>query len=190
LILNFDLNRSLRRIKPSWQVAQLTRRPDELLPFISGESESGPGLLLDACVYVDILRRRTSAAVEAMLPKRTINHSAIALSELTHLLGRLDPRDLRSKEVLAEVRGLIVDMPARRLSAPSVSAMGEAGILAGVAARLGGIERGREQSLLNDAMLYLKAFESGLIAFTRNIREFDWFDQLLPNGRVLFYRQA
>jgi len=28
------------------------------------------------------------------------------------------------------------------------------------------------------------------VLLTRNIREFDWFDQLLPSGRVLFYRQT
>jgi hypothetical protein len=68
--------------------------------------------------------------------------------------------------------------------------MGEAGILAGLVSRLAGAEFGREQALLNDAMLYLQAVEQGYVLLTRNIREFDWFDQLLPGGRVLFYRQV
>jgi hypothetical protein len=42
---------------------------------------------------------------------------------------------------------------------------------------------------LNDAALYLQAIEQGQTLLTRNVREFDWFDQLLPNNRVLFYRK-
>jgi hypothetical protein len=68
--------------------------------------------------------------------------------------------------------------------------LGEAGILAGLAARLAGIEPRHEQALLNDAALYLQAIGHGQTVLTRNIREFDWFDQLLPSDRVLFYRQA
>ena len=70
---------------------------------------------------------------------------------------------------------------------PSLNAAGEAGILAGLAARLSSIELGREQALLNDAMLYLQAVENGQMVLTRNIRDFDWFDQLFPCDRVLFY---
>jgi predicted nucleic acid-binding protein len=44
--------------------------------------------------------------------------------------------------------------------------------------------------LLNDASLYLQAMERGWIVLTRNLRDFDYLDQLLPAGRVLFYEQA
>jgi hypothetical protein len=40
-----------------------------------------------------------------------------------------------------------------RLRAPSLRALGEAGIMAGLAARLGAIEPSLEQALLNDAVL-------------------------------------
>jgi hypothetical protein len=84
---------------------------------------------------------------------------------------------------------VIADMPGHRLTAPSRNVLGEAGILAGLAVRLAGIGSGREQALLNDATLYLQAVEQGQTVLTRNIREFDCFDQLLPSDRVLFYRQ-
>jgi hypothetical protein len=32
--------------------------------------------------------------------------------------------------------------------------------------------------------------EQGCTLLTRNVREFDWFEQLLPSDRVLFYRRA
>jgi hypothetical protein len=92
--------------------------------------------------------------------------------------------------VLAEISELISDMPKHRLTAHSISVQGEAGVLAGLVARLSGNQSGREQALLNDATLYLQAVEQGQTVLTRNVREFDWFDQLLPSDRILFYRQT
>jgi len=185
--LSFDLEKSLRRWKPGRRRSRLARRADAALPFVPAQALAGPELLLDTCVYIDMLQDRVPEAVERLLTSRLCNHSAIALAELTHLFGRLDPGDVRSEAVLEEISGVISDMPNHRLGAPSVNALGEAGILAGLAARLAHVEAGREQALLNDAILYLQAVENGQIVLTRNIREFDWFDQLLPCDRVLFY---
>ena len=63
-------------------------------------------------------------------------------------------------------------------------------MLAGVAARLLRIERPEQPLLLNDACLYLQALEHGWTLLTRNVRDFDTFDQLLPASRVLFYERA
>ena len=145
--------------------------------------------MLDTCVYVDILQDRAPESVKQLLAVRVLNHSGIALSEMTHLFERLDPRDPRTAKVLADIAEVISDMREHRLSAPSVNVLGEAGILAGLTMRLATAGAGREQALLNDAILYLQAVENGQMLLTRNIREFDWFDQLLPRNRLLFYRR-
>jgi predicted nucleic acid-binding protein len=188
--LSFDLKRSLRRLKPARRISRLKRRPDEALPFVSERPAGGLELLLDTCVYIDILQRRAPERVKRLLAVRLSNHSGVVVAELTHLFGRLDPRDDRTGRVLAEIAGIISDMPKHRLSAPSVNVLGEAGILAGLIARLSTVDAGREQALLNDAMLYLQAVENGQAVLTRNVREFDWFDQLFPCDRVLFYSRT
>jgi hypothetical protein len=68
-----------------------------------------PELLLDTCVYIDILQRRVPERVKRMLTVRLSNHSGIVLAELTHVFRRLDPRDNRIGRVLAEIRGIISD---------------------------------------------------------------------------------
>jgi predicted nucleic acid-binding protein len=186
--LSFDLKRSLRRFKPGRRRTRLGLRPDTVLPFVSERVTAGPELLLDSCVYIDVLQGRAPERLKRLLSVRLCNHSGVTLAELTHLFGRLDPRNDRTATVLAEISGTILDMPGHRLNAPSANALGEAGILAGLAARLAGIKSG--QALLNDAALYLQALEQGQTLLTRNVREFDWFDQLLPTNRVLFYRQV
>jgi hypothetical protein len=169
-------------------MARLNRRPDSALPFVPDIATAGPEVLLDTCVYIDILQTRAPIGLKAMLAVRLCNHSGIALAELTHLFGRLDPQDHRTRSVMAEISAMILDMPVHRLMAPSIHVLGEAGILAGLTARLTGTDPG--QTLLNDAALYLQAIEQGQTLVTRNVREFDWFDQLLPSGRLLLYRQV
>jgi predicted nucleic acid-binding protein len=188
--LSFDLERSLRRLKPGRRTAALTHRPDAALPFLAEPLTGGPELLLDTCVYIDVLQGRAPSSVKELLTVRLSNHSGIALAELTHLFGRLDPRDRRTAGVLREISRVISNMPTHRLNAPSLKAFGEAGILAGVAARLTSAASVRRQVLLNDAVLYMQAMEQGHVLLTRNVREFDWFDQILPNDRVLFYHQS
>jgi hypothetical protein len=147
----------------------------------------GLELLLDTCVYIDLLQDRLPERVQHLLTIRHCNHSGIALAELTHLFGRLDPSDHRTASVLVEITGVISDIPEHRLRAPSIGALGEAGILAGIVARLSDVESGREQALLNDAAIYLQAVENAQMVLTRNTREFDYFDQLVPSNRALLY---
>jgi predicted nucleic acid-binding protein len=187
--LNFELEHALRRLKPQRSVAGLKRRPNEALRFVPAEPSPGPELLLDTCVYIDVLQHRASEAVKGVLARRLCNHSGIALAELTHLFGRLNPRDSRTTNVLSKIESIILAIPVHRLRAPSAGVLGEAGILAGMTARFLEIATTRVQALLNDAILYLQAIEDGHTVLTRNIREFDCFDQLFPSDRVLFYER-
>jgi hypothetical protein len=178
----------MRKFKPERRIAALARRPENILPFVSEKTAGRAELLLDTCVYIDNLQNRLPSAVDHLVATRLSNHSGIALSELTHLFGRLDPRDARTEPVHRKIRAAISTVPPHRLTSPSIQVLGEAGILAGLVARLAGIGSGRRQALLNDAALFLQAVEQGQTLLTRNIREFDLLDQLLPTGRVLFYR--
>ena len=188
--MSFDLNRSLRRLKPERRRVRLRRRADAALPFVAETPSQGPELLLDTCVYIDALEDRIPERVVRLLASRLSNHSGVALAELTHPFGRLDPWHSRTATVLAEIADTIADIPQHRLNAPSIGVLGDAGILAGIVARLSDVDTAREQALLNDAILYLQAVENGHTVLTRNIREFDYFDQLLPCNGVLFYART
>jgi predicted nucleic acid-binding protein len=189
LTLSFDLALALRRMKPQRPAGILARRADDELPFVSDQVEAGPELMLDTCVYIDVLQGKAPPVVEDLLVVRISNHSSICLAELTHLFGRLDPQHPDTSETLKELRGVIEqDVPPHRLTAPSTRVLGEAGMLAGLTLRLTG--RTKDQALLNDAILYLHALERGCVVLTRNLAEFDVFQQLVPTGSVLFYRHA
>jgi predicted nucleic acid-binding protein len=184
--LNFDRRTSLRRIKPQRRAAALCRREASDLPLVPGQPPAGRELLLDTCVYIDVLQGRTPAEVDRLLQMRIVNHSTTALSELTHLYGALDPEHSGTSSILRILGQTIDDIPMHRLTTPSARAYAEAGMLAGLVTRLTGQQK--TVSLLNDALLFLHAAETGCALLSRNVRDFDWFDQVLPGSSLLLYR--
>src|SRR5439155_21496847 len=117
-----------------------------------------------------------------------VHHSASCLAELTYLFGRLDPEDARTSRVLDQVRGVLQDMAPFRTHAPTTDILGAAGILAGLLRRLSHRHDGEDGALFTDACLYLQARKLGFTVLTRNIRDFDLLNQVVADGRVIFYR--
>lgn len=183
--MNFDLKRALRHIDPRRAIRSKALAAE--LEFVGEPIKAGPQILLDTCVYIDVLQGKTAGAVDRLLELRVINHTVVCLAELTHLFGRLDPADARTKSALKQISGVVADIPNHRLSAPSAQVCGEAGMLAGL------VERSRSSAdrprgdLLNDAMIFLQALEQGHVVLTRNMRDFGAFLALAPAGRVMFY---
>jgi predicted nucleic acid-binding protein len=188
--LSFDVEAALRWLKPLRKRQPLIRRKDRALSWIDDAAPIGAPVLLDTTVYIDALQGRSPAALDAFLRLRTLNHSAVCLSELTHVFGRLDPADPRTARTLKSLRETIRDIPVHRLSAPDADTWGAAGILAGVLFRLGSYPPGAERKCLNDALVYLQARKLGLPILTGNIKDFDFLHQLVPDGRILLYRRV
>jgi predicted nucleic acid-binding protein len=186
--LAFDFAAALSRLKPEKRTLLFTGRADRELSFILDPQTAGPPILLDTTVYIDVLQRRAPPELGALLAARQVNHSSVAVCELSYLFGRLDPAHRGTKAVLAGIRATIDDIPHHRLSARSVQAMVEAGIVTGKIARLRGLAKTDRQPLLNDASLYLQALESGAVLVSRNVSNMDLLQQI-PGGRLLLYRR-
>lgn len=185
-----DLGGALRRLKPEKRTQPLARRPTHELTFIDHEQLAGPPLLLDTTVYIDVLQDRAPPALEELLRVRQVNHSSVAVGELVHNFGRLDPAHPGTKAVLGPIRKAVEGIPAHRLFTPSAQAVAEAGIVTGVIARLRGLPKADRQPFMNDAMLFLQALESGSTLLSRNISDMDLIEQLVPTGRVLLYHRT
>lgn len=185
----FDFDAAVRwaRLDPG---RTLSRRDDADLPFVGDHPGAGHGLLLDTCVYIDGLQGRAPDAISELLNVRVANHSTVAIQELMHTVGVLDPADARTKGVVKQI-GLLVDaMPAHRTFAPDTDVLARAALLSGILCRLQGYQKDARLRALHDCVLFLQAQKLGFAVLTANIVDFDYLLQLVPAARVLFYRRS
>jgi hypothetical protein len=86
------------------------------------------------------------------------------------------------------ITGQIRAMPEHRMFTPDADVLGRAALLAGILSRLQGYARDARLKALQDCVLFLQARKLGFAVLTANLAEFDLLLQLVPAGRVLFYR--
>jgi hypothetical protein len=184
---DFDFDAAVRwaRFDP---YRALARRQDDELPFVSDPADSGQELLLDTCVYIDGLQGRAPAIVADLLDIRMSNHSTVAVQELMHTVGVLDPKHAGTEGAVRQIGVTITEMKPHRIFAPDPDVLGRAALLSGMLCRLQGYEKDARLRALHDCVLFLQAQKMGFTVLTANVSDFDCLLQLIPTGRALFYR--
>lgn len=184
---DFDAARRWARFDPE---NALVRRRDEELPFVSASRTAGQELLLDTCVYIDQMQDRTPQVLDDLIAQRLINHSTVAIQELMHTVGVLNPSDARTAAVADAIGEQIRAMPPHRIFAPDIEVLGHAALLSGMLCRLQGYQKDHKLRALQDCALFLQAQKLGLVVLTANVGDYDILLQLIPTGRALFYRRV
>lgn len=182
----FDVGSALRwaRFDPG---RTLKRRTGTDLPYADTAELAGQPLLLDTCVYIDQMQGKAPQLVEQLVEARQVHHSTIAIQELLHTVGVLDPDDRRTKGVIKVIQRQIEAMPDHRVCVPDADVLGRAAILAGILARLQGYSGDARLRVLHDCVLFLQAQKLGFTVLTANVADFDYMLQMIPAGRVMFY---
>ncbi|MCJ2011448.1 type II toxin-antitoxin system VapC family toxin [Methylobacterium sp. J-076] len=166
----------------------LARRDDADLPFLGAEAAAGNGLLLDTCVYIDQMQGRAPPTVQDCLDIRIVHHSMVAVQELMHTVGILDPDDPRSARAVAAIERVVDAMPPHRLLLPDAETLASAAVHAGILCRRQGYGKDGRFRAFNNCVLFLQARKLGLTLLTRNVGDIDILLQMRPDGRALFYR--
>ena len=181
------LGASLRQIRPEEFHGTLFRRPRESLSFLFSADRPIPDILLDTTVYVDALKDDLPQEVESALETERLWHITVTESELAVFSGRLDPKRAETATIIARLAASIEQRPAHRVLNPDREVWREAGILAGILARLQGYGKDQQRRALNDALIFLTAAKHGCAVLTRNLSDFDLLMQLDRRGMALFY---
>jgi predicted nucleic acid-binding protein len=168
----------------------LSRRQDADLLFADENGIGGGDLLLDTCVYIDQLQGRAPDIVETLIEGRQSNHSSVAIQELMHTVGVLDPSDARTAGVISEIGKHIDAMKPHRTFAPDPDVLGRAALLSGILCRRMHYRGDSKLRALMDCVLFLQALKLGFTVLTANVADFDFLSQMVPSGRVLFYRRT
>ncbi|MBO4222295.1 DNA-binding protein [Bradyrhizobium neotropicale] len=183
---DFDTARRWARFDP---LRTLTRRSDDELPFVNPSLIGGQGLLLDSSVYIDQMQDRSPQILDDLIAQRQVNHSTVAIQELMHTVGALNPSDARTASVIDVIGRQIKAMPPYRIFAPDTDVLGRAALLSGILCRLQGYEKDGKLRALQDCVMFLQAQKLGLVVLTANVGDYDILLQLVPTGRALFYRR-
>lgn len=166
----------------------MSHRPDSELPIIGDTALPGQELLLDTNVYIHGLQGKAPEVVADLLDLRQVNHSSVAMQELMHTVGALDPNHPGTSGAIKRIGTTIEAMPAHRIFTPDADLLGRAAVLSGMLSRLQGYDKDSKLRALQDCLLFLQAQKLGFVVLTANIRDFDLLLQLIPAGRVLMYR--
>jgi predicted nucleic acid-binding protein len=185
--LSSEFAKSLRRLKPEKHRKRLINRDRSQLPYLSSLKPPFPKFLLDTCVYIDALQARLPKSVEIALRAGNLWHSTVTEAELAAVAGLLDPAHPGTKHVIAKIAASIDLRPTHRILAPDREVWREAGILAGLLARLEQYGKSERRKALNDALIFLTAAKNGCAVLTRNVRDFDLLMQLDRKGQAVFY---
>lgn len=117
-------------------------------------------------------------------------HSTVTEAELAAIAGLLDPAHPETAGAVTQVAASINLRPTHRILSPDREAWREAGMLAGLLARLQGYGKSQRGKALNDALIFLTAAKNGCAVLTRNIAEFDLLMQLDKRGQAIFYESV
>ena len=143
--------------------------------------------MLDTSAYIHGLKGQMPAASQALLRTRTVHHSLVAMQELLHAIGVLDPTHPDTAKNRTTIRVLLDSIPLHRLYTPDRSVLIDAAIVAGILCRLRGYARDQRMKALHDCTLFLHAMKMGCVLLTANVVDFDLIQQMKPEGRVVFY---
>jgi predicted nucleic acid-binding protein len=125
--------------------------------------------------------------MKVLLRASTVWHSTVTECELSALAGLLDPNHADSAAAIEQVVASIERRPPHRIVNPDREAWCEAGIVAGLLARIQQYGKAERRKALNDALIFFSAQKHGLTVLTRNVSDYDLLLQLVPQGRVVFY---
>lgn len=103
------------------------------------------------------------------------------------LPGLLNPAHPGTSQAVRQVVASVERRPQHRVLTPDREVWREAGILAGLLARLQQYSKAEQRRALNDALILMSAEKHGCSVLTRNTSDFDLLTQLSPTGRALFY---
>lgn len=113
------------------------------------------------------MQQRAPKLREQLVEMRHVNHSTVAIQELMHTVGLLDPADHPTPAVVAAMNGQIQAMSDHRVFTPDAKVPDRGALFAGILARLQGYTRDARFKALHDCVLFLQTQnarrQSGLV---------------------------
>ena len=184
--MTFDIHRLLRTFKPEKHTIRPTSRDPSQLRTDSAAAQKRP-IVLDTTTYINAGQGKLPPHINAIIEAWPIHHCSVALGEIAHGLGRLDPAHPDTRQNKDFLQAVLEKVPQHRIVNPTDDIHVTGGILTGVIARLLTLPKGAHRNRINDILIYLTARSIGAAVVTANVEDFDILQQLVPDGHVIYY---
>ena len=191
-----------KRQNPNAWTASFARRADAVLPFDPAAVPSHLPVMLDTDFYIDRLQRKVPLDLLEFVAGRRVVHSAVAMQELTIAAGILDPAHPNTPGTRQSIINLLGVIDTSEVVSPGPVSWVEAGMVAGILARTQHLNRSKKElspdeaccqqglrrKLLNDALMFLSAYEKEVCLVSANVKDMDLLLRFRPEVHVLLYR--
>ena len=142
-------------------------------------------LVLDTNVYINRAAGRLVDSLRDLIDQALLFHCSVALAELAVGVANADPSRPGWPALRDHYVELLAAIPTSRLLDPDADVWADAGIIAGTLSRTQGFQPHQRKACLNDALIFLTAAKAGVPVLTANRDEFDFIQQLAPEGRFV-----
>ena len=187
---------------PDAHTRSLARRSNDELPFDPAKMPPNVPVMFDTNFYLHRIRGKLPPDIADFVANRHILHSGVACNELAISAGILDPAIPGTARNRSIVMNLLQPISAYDVVAPSAAAWAEAGMLAGILARTQHLakpkkdptpdqaccQQGLRRKLINDALIFLSAYEQNAILVSANAKGMDLLLQFRQGAHVLLFR--
>lgn len=166
----------------------LSRRKTADLSFdANAVRAAGLPLVLDTNTIVAALKGKLPPPVRALVALSRALASSIVVGEITQGFHNLDPADPRTRNVRTQIGATLDELSRIETLVPTHDDWRLANAVLASLGRRAKFDRVRRRALLADALIHVSARRAGACVVTANTRDFDYLDQALPGGRVLFF---
>lgn len=169
----------------------IVRRASAGLNFDAGAvAKAGMPLVLDTNAIVAALKGKLPQPVRQLVALSRVHASSVVVGEIVQGFYNLDAADPRTKANRAQI-GLVLDELARiEAIVPTHDDWRLANAVLASLGRRNRFTREKRRALLPDALIYVSIRRAGVCLVTANTNDFDFLEQALPGGRVLYFSQA
>lgn len=184
--MSFDIDRIVRSFKPEKRVVALApRHPPDLIAGSAAMARRP--VVPDTTVYVHAGQGKPPLHIATVLQQWPLLHCSVALGEIAHSIGRLDPAHPRTAYRRAYLERILRQVPQHRVIAPGDEVQVSAGVLTGMLARLLHLPSGGHRLRINDVLICLTALKNGAAILTANVGDFDLVQQLVPSAEIIYH---
>jgi predicted nucleic acid-binding protein len=169
----------------------LVRRAAAELNFdAAAVAKAGPPLVLDTNAIVAALKGKLPPPVRRLVALSRIFASSVVVGEIVQGFYNLDAADPRTKAARSQI-GLVLDELSRvETIVPTNDDWRLANAVLASLGRRNRFDKTKRRNLLADALIHASVRRAGACLVTANTRDFDYLEQALPGGWVLYFVQV